>query len=285
MFFPDQGRGGEHQTLYCNSSFDFGVQQIHGVPVRQGWYFLIWFIQIMYATEGAICTVSQNVRAPASLFGFYFLYSSSEWGVAYKLDVKRHYKTSRHSCFLKPDCCWGAMSVPPPQDSADPSVLSIAGDDADADESAEEDGSSGGVASLTRTRTRSGGGAATATPPLAAAVALLHRRRRRPGKRRRRHLPRCCRHCCGPSRSRAAAAAAAPGVLDMKDFTAWTQGTWELLPWDEIHFPKDPNVSICSVRQVLSVSMPVGLCLSCFCCACQSLLHGWFCQERIYHRL
>ncbi len=34
-------------------------------------------------------------------------------------------------------------------------------------------------------------------------------------------------------------AATAPGVLDVKDFTAWTPGTWELLPWDEIDFPKD----------------------------------------------
>jgi hypothetical protein len=48
--------------------------------------------------------------------------------------------------------------------------------------------------------------------------------------------------------------ATAPGVLT-KDFTTWTPGTWELLPWDEIHLPKDPNVSICSVRSYMAIAM------------------------------
>jgi hypothetical protein len=46
-----------------------------------------------------------------------------------------------------------------------------------------------------------------------------------------------------------------PGVLDVKDFTTWTPGTWELLPWEEIHLPKDPNVSICSVRSYMAIAM------------------------------
>jgi hypothetical protein len=66
-----------------------------------------------------------------------------------------------------------------------------------------------------------------------------------------------------------AAAAAAPGVLDMKDFTSWTPSTWELLPWDEIHFPKDPNLfgqasiicfdACCAVPESLLMRVPVAL--------------------------
>ncbi len=41
----------------------------------------------------------------------------------------------------------------------------------------------------------------------------------------------------------------------MKDFTTRTPGTWKLLPWDEIHLPKDPNVSICSVRSYMAIAM------------------------------
>ncbi len=61
----------------------------------------------------------------------------------------------------------------------------------------------------------------------------------------------------GPAADPPAAAAAAPCVLDVKDFTTWTPSTWELLPWDEIHFPKDQNVSICSVRSYLAIAMIV----------------------------
>jgi hypothetical protein len=63
--------------------------------------------------------------------------------------------------------CYVEWSVPQQQNSADPPVLSAAGDDADADESDEEGGSSG-VASPTRARISAGCRAATATQPLAA---------------------------------------------------------------------------------------------------------------------
>ena len=55
--------------------------------------------------------------------------------------------------------CDVEWSVPTPPDSAfaEPPVLSTAGDDADADESTEEGGSSSGAASPTRVRTRAGG--------------------------------------------------------------------------------------------------------------------------------
>jgi hypothetical protein len=152
--------------------------------------------------------------------------------------------------------CYVEWLVPPPQDSADLPVLSTACDDADADESAEQGGSSGGVASTTSARTRAGGGAATATLQRAAGAPSRGRTGVAAG-------PDSGGSATSPAAAAPAAdppAAAAPGVLDVKDLTTWTQGTWELLSWDEIHFPKDPNVNICSVRQVLSVLMPVGVC-------------------------
>ncbi len=107
-------------------------------------------------------------------------------------------------------------------------VLSTAGNDADADESAEEGGSSGIAASAT---------------PRAAGMPLRGRISNDAG-------PESGRGAASPAAAAQAVdpATTAPGVLDVKDFTTWTPGTWELLPWDEIHLPKDPNVSICTVR-------------------------------------
>ncbi len=50
-------------------------------------------------------------------------------------------------------------------------------------------------------------------------------------------------------------AATAPGVLDMHDFTTWGPDTWGLLLLDELKFPTDPNMSICSVRSYLAIAM------------------------------
>ncbi len=144
----------------------------------------------MSATEGAIRTELQSVRAPASL----------EWRTGGKNTFKpltlnvqflEHHKTQYldlHRELQKIDFsqqtqpalqnfkvlllleiqlllgCDVEWSVTPPPDSADPPVLSTAGDDTDADDFAEEVGSSGCAALPTRTRTRAGGGAATATP-------------------------------------------------------------------------------------------------------------------------
>ncbi len=45
-------------------------------------------------------------------------------------------------------------------------------------------------------------------------------------------------------------------VLDVKDFTdTWTQETFALVPFDQIEFPTDPNMSICSVLSYLAVAM------------------------------
>ncbi len=121
--------------------------------------------------------------------------------------------------------CKVEWSVSLPQASADIDhpVLSTAGNDADADESAEEGGSSGITAS--------------ATPPLAAGTPSRGSTGGDAG-------PDSGRGAASPAAAAQAveSAATAPGVLDVKDFRSWTPGTWELLPWDEIHFSKDPQM-------------------------------------------
>ena len=52
-----------------------------------------------------------------------------------------------------------------------------------------------------------------------------------------------------------AAAALNPDVVDIKDFTTWAPHTWSQLPFDEITFPNDPNISICSVRSYMALAM------------------------------
>ncbi len=134
--------------------------------------------------------------------------------------------------------CYVKWSVPLPQAGADIDhpVLSTAGNYADADESAEEGGSSGIAAS--------------ATPPQAAGTQSRGRTGGDAG-------PDSGRSATSPAAAAQAAdpAATAAGVLDVKDFTIWTPSTWELLQWDEIHLPKNPYVSICSVRSYMAITM------------------------------
>ena len=44
-------------------------------------------------------------------------------------------------------------------------------------------------------------------------------------------------------------------VPDVNDFTTWTPGNWKRVEFDKISFPKDHNVSICSVRSYMAVAM------------------------------
>jgi hypothetical protein len=108
--------------------------------------------------------------------------------------------------------CDVEWSVPLPQASADIDhlVLSTTGNDADADKSAEEGGSSNIAAS--------------ATPPRAAGTPSRGRTGGDAG-------PDSGRGAASPPPAQAAdPATTAQGVLDVKDFTTWTPGTWELLP-------------------------------------------------------
>jgi hypothetical protein len=47
-------------------------------------------------------------------------------------------------------------------------------------------------------------------------------------------------------------------TVDVSDFTTWSPDTWPLLSllrFDEIHFPKDPIVSICTVRSYIMMAL------------------------------
>ncbi len=176
--------------------------------LRQGRYFLIWFIQIMSATEGAIRIVNSHCIAKCSstcfalwfiLFVFFqWMRSSLQTGCQAALqNFKKHRVLLLEIQLLLG--CYVEWLVPLLQDSADPPVLFTACDDAVANESAQEGGSSGGVASPTRIR--AGGRAAMATPPQAAGT--LTRGSTGGGACQDSGggatSPRCCRPCSRPS--------------------------------------------------------------------------------------
>ncbi len=128
-------------------------------------------------------------------------------------------------------------------------MLSTASDGAD-DDSSEEGGSSCGAASLRKARTCGrGGGEATATPPRAPGTPS------RGGGGRGAAAPDTGAAAATVGGGAAPPAAAAPGVLDLHDFTTWGPDTWGLLPLDELKFPTDPNMNICSVRSYLAIAM------------------------------
>jgi hypothetical protein len=63
----------------------------------------------------------------------------------------------------------------------------------------------------------------------------------------------------GPKHSNPAppAAPAAAARPDVNDFLTWTPDNWAGLDFEQIHFPTDPNISICSVRAYHAVNIKV----------------------------